>query len=95
VTARAGTGGTISPSSALVDSGNTTAFTVTPKIGYIVSGVTGCGGSLSGIVTASFAAAFTWVSGSNTPNSTGLRYARRSCARQPARRTTRSAHVDG
>lgn len=84
VTAIAGTGGTISPSSALVNAADTTMFTVTPSAGYVISGVTGCGGSLSGTtyttgtinaactVTASFSAAFTWVSGSDTPGASGV-----------------------
>lgn len=83
-TATAGAGGSISPSSALVNAGGTTTFTVTPNAGYVVSGVTGCGGTLSGntyttgtvnancTVTASFSAAFTWVGGSNTPGAGGV-----------------------
>ena len=83
VTATAGADGTISPASATVNAGGTTMFTVTPKRGYVVSGVSGCGGSLAGTtyttgttsaactVTASFAAAFTWVSGSNTTDAKG------------------------
>lgn len=78
VSATAGAGGTISPAGATVASGGTATFTVTPKSGYVISGVSGCGGTLSGdtyttgttgancTVTASFAAAFTWVSGPNT-----------------------------
>jgi N-acetylneuraminic acid mutarotase len=84
VTATAGSGGTISPSSVTVNSGGTTHFTVTPNAGYVISGVTGCGGALSGTtyttgtvsancpVTASFSAAFTWVSGSDTTNAAGV-----------------------
>jgi N-acetylneuraminic acid mutarotase len=48
VSATAGTGGGISPSSATVNAAGTTTFTVTPNIGYIIGSVTGCGGSLSG-----------------------------------------------
>jgi N-acetylneuraminic acid mutarotase len=48
MTATAGTGGTISPSSAMVNSGATTTLTVTPSSGYAISSVTGCGGTLSG-----------------------------------------------
>jgi N-acetylneuraminic acid mutarotase len=78
VSATAGAGGTISPASAMVTAGGTTTFTVTPKSGYVTSGVSGCGGTLSGntyttgttsancSVTASFAAAFIWVSGPDT-----------------------------
>lgn len=84
VTGSAGVGGKISPSSATVSSGGTTTLTVTPNAGYIVSGVAGCGGALSGgtyttgavsancTVTASFAAVFTWVGGSNMPGATGV-----------------------
>ncbi|MES2672928.1 MAG: InlB B-repeat-containing protein [Pseudomonadota bacterium] len=49
VTASANTGGSISPISHTVTSGNTTAFTVTPDTGYSIDPVTGtCGGNLSG-----------------------------------------------
>jgi len=86
VAATAGTGGTISPASATVNAGGTTTFTVTPKTGYFVSGLSGCGadGSLVGTtfttgtinaactVTASFAAAFTWFGGSNAPGASGV-----------------------
>jgi N-acetylneuraminic acid mutarotase len=84
VTATAGTGGALSPSSATVNAGSTTTFTVTPKSGYIISGVTGCGGSLSNntyttgaisgncTVTATFAAAFTWVNGPTTGLENGI-----------------------
>jgi len=84
VSATAGTGGTISPSSTTVNAGGTTTFTVTPNNGYVISSVTGCGGSLSGntyttmttnascTVTASFSAAFTWISGSDTADAVGV-----------------------
>lgn len=83
ISATAGVGGTISPTSATVNSGGTTTFSVTPSSGYVVSSVTGCGGTLSGntyttgvisancAVTASFSAAFTWVGGSNTADASG------------------------
>ncbi len=48
VTASAGANGSISPSSAAVNHGATTAFTVNPSAGYKIQSVTGCGGSLSG-----------------------------------------------
>ncbi|MDG4560641.1 MAG: hypothetical protein P9E88_05040 [Candidatus Competibacter sp.] len=48
VTATAGSGGTISPSSQTVNAGATTSFTVTPNSGYQIDSVTGCGGHLSG-----------------------------------------------
>ncbi|MBL8269443.1 outer membrane beta-barrel protein [Steroidobacter sp.] len=50
VTASAATGGTISPANATVTHGQTTAFTVTPSAGYVLDGVTGCGGALAGNV---------------------------------------------
>jgi hypothetical protein len=43
-----GSGGSISPANATVDSGNTTSFTITPDTGYNIDNVTGCGGSMSG-----------------------------------------------
>jgi len=48
VTATAGSGGGIDPSSATVVSGDTASFTVTPDSGYAIDTVIGCGGSLSG-----------------------------------------------
>ena len=48
VTATAGAGGTISPSSRSVTSGQTTTFTVSANTGYEIDRVSGCGGSLSG-----------------------------------------------
>ena len=47
VTAPTVANGTISPASRIVNSGATTAFTVTPSTGYTAS-VSGCGGSLVG-----------------------------------------------
>ncbi|HEV2272071.1 MAG TPA: kelch repeat-containing protein [Steroidobacteraceae bacterium] len=84
VTATAGSGGTISPSSAMVIPGDTATFTVTPDSGYVITGVTGCGGNVTGTTyttgpvdgnctaTASFAAAFTWVGGSDGTDATGI-----------------------
>ena len=49
VTPSAGSGGSISPSTAqTVNSGSTTSFTITPNSGYSISSVTGCSGTLSG-----------------------------------------------
>jgi hypothetical protein len=48
ITATAGSGGTISPSSQTVNHGETATFTVTPNYGYFIDSVTGCGGSLDG-----------------------------------------------
>jgi N-acetylneuraminic acid mutarotase len=84
VSATAGAGGTVAPPNATVDAGGTASFTVTPTSGYVVSGVAGCGGTLTGntyttgtintncTVAASFAAAFTWVGGSNSGNQKGM-----------------------
>lgn len=82
LTATAGPHGSISPASAMVNSGATTTFTTAPDSNYAAS-VTGCGGTLSGntyttgtisancTVTASFAAAFTWVGGPDTADGKG------------------------
>jgi len=48
VSANAGSNGSITPGSATVTHGGTTAFTVTPDPGYDIDSVSGCGGSLSG-----------------------------------------------
>ena len=48
VTAAAGAGGSISPSSVAVAQGLTTTFTVTPASGFQIASVTGCGGTRSG-----------------------------------------------
>jgi N-acetylneuraminic acid mutarotase len=84
VTGSAGAGGTISPASAVVNAGGTTTLTVAANTGYVTSGVTGCGVTLSGntyttgaisancTVTVNFTAAFTWVGGSNTPGASGV-----------------------
>ncbi len=49
VTPEAGTGGSLTPSTAqIVAHGNTTSFTVASESGYTIDGVSGCGGNLSG-----------------------------------------------
>jgi len=48
VTTTTATGGSLSPSSASVTNGQTFSFTVIPDIGYSITNVTGCGGSLNG-----------------------------------------------
>ena len=48
VSATAGTGGSVSPTSQSVSSGSTTTVTVTANSGYDIDSVTGCGGSLIG-----------------------------------------------
>ena len=48
VTASAGAGGSISPTTTNVTPGGTASFTLTPATGYHIAGVTGCGGTLSG-----------------------------------------------
>lgn len=68
VSASAGTGGSISPASATVTSGNTTTFTVTPDTGYTIASVGGtCGGNLSGTTytTSAITAACTVVASFN------------------------------
>jgi len=45
VSTNAGTGGTISPASAQVQSGATQTFTVTPNAGYYINQITGCSGT--------------------------------------------------
>jgi N-acetylneuraminic acid mutarotase len=84
VVATAVNNGSIYPPNTTVNAGGTITFTVTPNSGYVISGVTGCGGSLSGntyttgtinancAVTASFSAAFTWVDGSSSPDANGV-----------------------
>lgn len=58
VSATATAGGSITPPSRSVESGQTTTFTVTPDAGFAIAGVTGCNGSLSdntyttGVITA-------------------------------------------
>lgn len=48
VSATAGSGGSIDPSSREVGYGETATFTVKPNSGFIISSVSGCGGSRSG-----------------------------------------------
>jgi len=48
VSTSAGTGGSISPTSASVNYGSGTSFTITPSSGYSINTVSGCSGSLSG-----------------------------------------------
>lgn len=48
VSTQINTGGTITPSSSTVTTGETTTFTVTPRSGYTVGLATGCDGSLTG-----------------------------------------------
>ncbi|OBP15871.1 hypothetical protein A5320_00010 [Rheinheimera sp. SA_1] len=48
VSANAGTGGSISPTSRSVVQGSTTSFTVTPNSGSSINSVIGCGGNRSG-----------------------------------------------
>jgi uncharacterized repeat protein (TIGR01451 family)/MYXO-CTERM domain-containing protein len=43
-----GTGGSVSPTSTLVDYGSTTSFTITPAAGHSIQSVSGCGGTLVG-----------------------------------------------
>jgi len=48
VNASAGTGGSITPSFASVQNGNTTSFTITPNTGFSINSVSGCDGILIG-----------------------------------------------
>ncbi len=48
VSAEAGDGGSITPSTVTVTEGDTTSFTVTPEDAYSIGTVSGCGGSLDG-----------------------------------------------
>ncbi|WP_422126752.1 InlB B-repeat-containing protein [Thioalkalivibrio sulfidiphilus] len=49
ITPEAGAGGSINPSAPqLLESGETTSFTITPDDGYVVSSISGCSGSLDG-----------------------------------------------
>ncbi len=50
VTAAAGAGGSISPTSVSVAQGQTTQFSVSPAAGFQIASVTGCGGTRSGNV---------------------------------------------
>ncbi len=50
VTAAAGAGGSISPTSVTVAQGQTTQFSVSPAAGFQVASVTGCGGTRNGNV---------------------------------------------
>ena len=43
-----GGGGSVTPATRVVESGNTTTFVVQPDGGFLVDGVTGCSGTLSG-----------------------------------------------
>jgi|GEM_PF-1505935 len=43
-----GAGGSIAPTSAVINHGSTTSFTATPAAGYSIASVTGCGGALVG-----------------------------------------------
>ncbi|WP_193163097.1 hypothetical protein [Microbulbifer hainanensis] len=52
-------GGSIVPANATVESGDTVAFTITPRTGYQVSTASGCGGTLDGL---------TYTTGSVTGN---------------------------
>ncbi len=77
VTGTAGSGGTISPSSRTVNSGQTTTFTVTPNSGYTAS-ASGCGGSLSGTtyttgaITSNCTVTATFTAASVPPTPTNL-----------------------
>lgn len=79
-----GAHGVVSPSVITVNPGDTASLTLTADSGYVASGASGCGGTLSGNtyttgpitvscgVTADFSAVFTWLGGSNTPDANGV-----------------------
>ena len=73
VTATAGAGGTISPASALVSYGSTTAFTVTPNAGYTATVGGTCGGTLvsntytTGLITAPCTVIASFTASDTTP----------------------------
>jgi subtilase family serine protease len=74
VTPSPGPGGSISPASPqTVTYGTTTSFTITPNPGFVVSTVTGCGGTLSGTTytTAAISADCT-VQATFVPSVTGI-----------------------
>lgn len=85
VTATAGNGGTIAPASATVSGGGTTQFTITPRSGYAINSITGCGGggNISGdtyttgaiggdcALSVTFVVAFTWLNGPNVRDTQG------------------------
>ncbi|MBB6096248.1 hypothetical protein HNQ60_005170 [Povalibacter uvarum] len=48
VTAAAGVGGTIAPTSIAVPAGERAAFTLSPETGFSIDGASGCGGTLNG-----------------------------------------------
>lgn len=48
ITASAGSGGTITPATRVVEHGSSTTFTVTPAPDHSIASVAGCGGTLSG-----------------------------------------------
>ena len=49
VDSTSGNGGTVTPTSYVIDKNQTAHFTVTPNSGFTISSVSGCGGTLSGI----------------------------------------------
>jgi len=79
VTAAAGAGGSISPTSVAVAQGLTTSFTVSPASGFQIASVTGCGGTRSGSlyttgpITAACAVSATFSVSSTPPVATTTR----------------------
>ncbi len=73
VTATAGNGGSITPTSSTVNEGETATLTVTPESGFAIDAVTGCSGSLSGstyttgVVSADCAVTASFANVPNTP----------------------------
>jgi hypothetical protein len=78
VSTTAGTHGTITPVSAVINQGDSIEFTITPDEGYIIQSVSGCGGSLTGntyttgAITADCTVTANFISdGSNSGNNNG------------------------
>jgi hypothetical protein len=68
VTATAGSGGTITPASAIVTWRQTRPFTVTPNTGYHIASITGCGGTSVGVQP--YNTSYTYTTGPITANCT-------------------------
>ncbi len=91
VSTSAGTGGTISPTSATVNSGSTTSFTVTPNSGYSIASVSGCSGSGTSTYTTGAIVAACTVSATFSLNPTAPTVTTTS----PATSITQTSATDG
>lgn len=73
VSTSVGSGGNVDPSSAVVNDGSTTTFTITPDSGFDIASVSGCDGSLSGAVfTTSTISADCTVTANFSQQTTGI-----------------------